>query len=54
MEADGRTTRGVVGDAESRTTAGLLYSLRKLGDAIYSMVKTAGAYIKAVITAREL
>ena len=51
-EGDARTTRGIIGDADARSTAGIIFIIRKIsiffGDKLSMVSKTAARNIVAV------
>ena len=51
-EGDARTTRGIIGDADARSTAGIIFVIRKIsvvfGDKLSMISRTATRKIAAV------
>jgi len=51
-EGDARTTRGIIGDADARSTAGIIFVIRKIsvvfGDKLSMISRTAARKIVAV------
>ena len=51
-EGDARTTRGIIGDADARSTAGIIFIIRKVtvvfGDKLSMFSKTAARKIAAI------
>ena len=51
-EGDARTTRGIIGDADARSTAGIIFIIRKVtvvfGDKLSMISKTAARKIAAI------
>ena len=52
MEGDARTTRGIIGDADARSTAGIIFIFRKLsivfGDKLSILSKTVARKVVVV------
>lgn len=62
MEADSRTTRGIIGDAEARTTfgwisgaiTGVFYTIIKAGKHLVLTAVIAKEYVSMVLRSKEL